>query len=117
MSIETVPPSTRNLRACLLCSLVKTGDQFEMDGCENCDQILQMKNNRDNVAISTSTNFDGVVALMQPQESWVGKWLRVNRYHPGIYAISVSGRLPPDIIREVKAHGEIYKSRDRTNQS
>lgn len=76
-----------------------------------------MKHNRDNIAMCTSTNFDGVVALMQPTESWVGKWLRINRYHPGIYAISVSGRLPADIIREVKAHGEIYKSRDRTNQS
>ena len=65
----------------------------------------------------TSNNFDGMVALMDPSESWVGKWIRINRYVPGCYAISVAGRLPPDVIREIKAHGETYKSRDRSNQT
>lgn len=114
MSVENIPSSMRGLRACLLCSLIKTLDQFEYDGCENCDYVLGMKNNRDNVQVYTSNNFDGFVALTSPEESWVGKWLRINRYHPGIYAISVSGQLPGEIIRELKAHGETYKSRDRS---
>jgi len=37
----------------------KTQDQFEMDGCDNCDKFLHMKNNRDRVDECTSTNFDG----------------------------------------------------------
>lgn len=107
----------RNLRACLLCSLVKQLEQFEGDGCENCEHILGLKHNRDNVYNCTSSNFDGMVALMDPGESWVGKWLRINRNVPGMYAISVAGRLPPEVVREIKAHGEVYKSRDRSNQT
>ena len=42
-SLECVPNNLRHLRACLLCSLVKTFDQFEMDGCDNCDSFLQLK--------------------------------------------------------------------------
>jgi hypothetical protein len=34
-------------------------DQFEKDGCENCDDFLHMKGNRDAVYDCTSTNFDG----------------------------------------------------------
>jgi len=115
-NIDNIPPSVRNLRACLLCSMIKTSDQFETDGCDNCDHILNMKHNRDNMFNCTSSNFDGLVALTEPPESWVGKWLRLNRFTPGMYAISVSGRLPSDIVREIKAHGETYKSRDRSNQ-
>ena len=42
-SLDCVPNGLRNLRACLLCSLIKTFDQFEMDGCDNCDSFLQLK--------------------------------------------------------------------------
>jgi len=114
VSVENIPPNLRGLRACLLCSMIKTIDQFEFDGCENCDHILGMKNNKDNVYNHTSSNFDGMVALTSPEESWVGKWLRINRFTPGVYAVSVSGRLPPEIIRELKTQGEAYKSRDRS---
>lgn len=114
MSVDTIPSHLLGLRACLLCSLVKSTEQFELDGCENCEYILGMKNNRDNVYNHTSASFDGFIALTSPEESWVGKWMRINRFQAGVYAISVSGKLPPDIIRELKAHGEAYKSRDRS---
>lgn len=42
-------------------SLFQTFDQFEYDGCDNCDEFLRMKNNRDNVYDCTSSNFDGYV--------------------------------------------------------
>lgn len=38
MSIESVPRELKNLRACLLCGIIKTFEQFELDGCDNCDQ-------------------------------------------------------------------------------
>ncbi|TMW39902.1 hypothetical protein DOY81_015018 [Sarcophaga bullata] len=38
MSLDTIPKDLRGLRACLVCSLVKTFDQFEYDGCDNCDE-------------------------------------------------------------------------------
>uniref|UniRef100_A0A8D0BPT4 SPT4 homolog, DSIF elongation factor subunit n=1 Tax=Salvator merianae TaxID=96440 RepID=A0A8D0BPT4_SALMN len=59
MALETVPKDLRHLRACLLCSLVKTIDQFEFDGCDNCDSYLQMKGNREMVYDCTSSSFDG----------------------------------------------------------
>lgn len=41
----------------------QTFDQFEYDGCENCDEFLRMKNNKDNVYDCTSNNFDGYVPV------------------------------------------------------
>jgi hypothetical protein len=33
----------KKLRACMLCSLVKTQVAFQQDGCENCEQVLNYK--------------------------------------------------------------------------
>ncbi|CAI5644248.1 unnamed protein product [Oreochromis niloticus] len=110
MALETVPKDLRHLRACLLCSLVKTIDQFEYDGCDNCESYLQMKGNREMVYECTSSSFDGVIAMMSPEDSWVAKWQRIGNFKPGVYAVSVTGRLPP--VRELKSRGVIYKSRD-----
>uniref|UniRef100_A0A8C5QYW1 Transcription elongation factor SPT4 n=1 Tax=Leptobrachium leishanense TaxID=445787 RepID=A0A8C5QYW1_9ANUR len=77
MALETVPKDLRHLRACLLCSLVKTIDQFEYDGCDNCEAYVQMKGNREMVYDCTSSSFDGIVAMMSPDDSWVSKWQRI----------------------------------------
>jgi len=112
MSVDTVPKDLRNLRACLVCSLIKTTDQFEMDGCENCDDFLRMRNNKENVYACTSNNFDGMIAVLSPEDSWVCKWQRIGRFVKGVYAISVSGKLPQGIVREMKSRGIVYRSRD-----
>jgi len=36
-----------------------------------------MKNNKDNVYDHTSNNFDGIIALTTPTDSWVAKWQRL----------------------------------------
>eukprot|EP00088_Acartia_fossae_P067122 TRINITY_DN83553_c0_g1_i1.p1 TRINITY_DN83553_c0_g1~~TRINITY_DN83553_c0_g1_i1.p1 ORF type:complete len:132 (+),score=21.88 TRINITY_DN83553_c0_g1_i1:28-396(+) len=115
-SVETVPKDLRQLRACLVCSLVKTFDQFETDGCDNCENFLHMKRNRDNVYDCTSTNFDGMVAACKPRDSWVCKWQRIKDFVPGVYAISVQGRLSNQIIRDLRAVGIVYKSRDTSKR-
>nr|XP_046154565.1 transcription elongation factor SPT4 isoform X1 [Oncorhynchus gorbuscha] len=122
MALETCPKDLRHLRACLLCSLVKTIDQFEYDGCDNCESYLQMKGNREMVYECTSSSFDGVIAQMSPEDSWVAKWQRIStfvvigypvgNFKPGVYAVTVTGRLPPGVVRELKSRGVIYKSRD-----
>ncbi|CAL4073754.1 unnamed protein product [Meganyctiphanes norvegica] len=114
--MDVIPKDLRGLRACLVCSLVKTMDMFEMDGCDNCDEFLRMKNNRDNVVDCTSTNHDGLIAMMVPEDSWTAKWQRTNRCVRGMYAISVSGRLPPSVIRDMKTRGIKYRSRDMTKK-
>lgn len=112
--VERIPRDLRNLRACLLCSLIKSFDEFEMNGCDNCEYLLGMKHNRHLVYDCTSNNFEGMTAVVSPEESWVSKWLRVNTLKPGIYAISVSGKLPMEIVRELKARDVHVKNRDRS---
>lgn len=75
-----------------------------------------MKNNRENVYDCTSTNFDGMIAVMSPEDSWVCKWQRISRFCKGVYAVSVSGQLPAGIVRDMKSRGITYKSRDTSQR-
>ncbi|KAK3737517.1 hypothetical protein QZH41_010629 [Actinostola sp. cb2023] len=123
MAMETVPKELRNLRACLNCSLIKTLEQFEYAGCDNCERYLRLKNNKENILACTSPNFDGLISVISPEDSWVSKWQRIGMYNvfdnlvKGCYAVSVSGKLPGHVIRELKARGITHKTRDRTNLS
>ena len=47
----------------------QTMDQFEFDGCENCEEFLHMKNNRDAVIECTSANFEGYVTFSNNYKS------------------------------------------------
>ena len=113
MSIETVPTDLHNLRACLICSLVKTANQFAMDGCDNCERFLGLKGDMDKCMECTSANFDGMIAVCQPNDSWVCKWQKINKKCPGVYANSVSGSLPKVVIQELKQLGIKYKPGQR----
>ncbi|EDO41912.1 predicted protein [Nematostella vectensis] len=115
MAMETIPKELRNLRACLLCSLIKTLEQFEYDGCENCEKYLRLKNNKENILSCTSPNFDGVISIISTEDSWVARWQRIESKVKGCYAVSVTGKLPSHIVRELKSRGITYTSRDRTN--
>merc|ERR1712037_494435 len=113
---EVIPKELRQLRACLSCSLVKTLEQFEADGCNNCEAFLNLKHNRDNVYDCTSSNFEGMVGACKPDDSWVCKWQRISRFKQGVYAISVSGSLPQSIIRDMRSSSIPYKSRDTSKR-
>ena len=52
-------------------------EQFEFHGCDNCEDFLGMKNNREMVYDCTSNNFDGLIALTNPEDSWVAKWQKI----------------------------------------
>jgi len=77
-----IPDSDKGLRACLRCSLVKTFTQFVDSGCENCD-FLGMVGENDKVHDCTTAYFEGTVALIQPDGSWVARWQRIVAYAPG----------------------------------
>ncbi|KAI3643155.1 hypothetical protein MP228_012710 [Amoeboaphelidium protococcarum] len=109
--------STRKLRACLLCSLVKNQNQFRRDGCDNCEQVLQMRDNMDRVYDCTSPNFSGVVSLMEPDDSWVARWQRLDKFTRGVYAVQVFGRLPGDIVEDLQERGIAYRPRDGTAEA
>ena len=46
----------------------------------------------------------------------VAKWQRIEKFTPGMYAISVNGRLPNSIVREIKASGVHPRSRDTSQK-
>ncbi|KAG8716650.1 transcription elongation factor spt4 [Ceratobasidium sp. 395] len=117
--MATIPANAknRNLRACLLCSIIQTAQDFKREGCPNCDEILQLKGSQENVQHRTSATFDGIIALMNPEESWVGRWQRVHKYVKGMYAVRVSGRVPEDVMDDLQSRGITYRPRDQLENS
>ncbi|KAG9509953.1 Transcription elongation factor SPT4, partial [Fragariocoptes setiger] len=100
--IEALPRELHNLRACLMCKLIKQFDQFEKYGCDNCEEFLGMRGNKDVVFSCTTSSFDGMIAICKPEDSWVARWQRVNRKVRGMYAVSVSGKIPSALRGSVR---------------
>ncbi|KAG2190960.1 hypothetical protein INT46_004255 [Mucor plumbeus] len=113
---QILPIDKKQLRACLLCSLIKASrftnqllfnaSQFRSNGCENCEEILQMRGSMDRGKPTRN------VALMHPKDSWVGRWQRVDKFQKGVYAIVVYGRVPEDVEDELDRRGVTYRPRD-----
>ncbi|KAF7327764.1 Transcription elongation factor SPT4 [Mycena kentingensis (nom. inval.)] len=118
MSDAKIPKTNkgiRRLRACLLCSIVQQPADFLKVGCPNCEEILQIKNSTGRVSSCTTTDFDGVIAVIDPENSWVAKWQRTSKYVQGMYAARVKGRVPEDVEAELDARGIMYRPRDQTD--
>jgi transcription elongation factor SPT4 len=97
-----------------------------------------MTNNSERIASCTTTYFDGVIAVVDPEASWVARWQRtcafclfvhcyfgpcllirwfdVAKYVRGMYAVRVKGRIPEDVEAELESRGIKYRSRDQTDQ-
>ncbi|ESK93097.1 transcription elongation factor spt4 [Moniliophthora roreri MCA 2997] len=108
------PPKSRHLRACLLCSVIQTSNDFRVKGCPNCEEILQLKDSPDRISTCTTVYFDGVIGVTDPENSWVAKWQRTSQYVRGMYAVRVKGRVPEDVEAELDARGFKYRPRDQT---
>ena len=65
----SVPSGLKGLRACIVCMLVKTSEQFSDDGCENCRSVFTP----DDYPIFTTPYYLGCAAMMKPKESWVAR--------------------------------------------
>uniref|UniRef100_A0A2K5IYV0 Uncharacterized protein n=1 Tax=Colobus angolensis palliatus TaxID=336983 RepID=A0A2K5IYV0_COLAP len=52
----------------------------------------------------TNSSFDKIIAIMSPED--------INNFKPGVYVVSVTGRLPQRTVQELKSRGVAYKSRD-----
>lgn len=102
---DSVPRDFHNLRACLVCHLIKHVDQFEKHGCDNCDEFLVLRQNREMIQTCTTPTFSGTIALCQPDDSWVARWQRLSKRCRGMYAIDVSGKLPTEIQNELRSMG------------
>ncbi|OMJ21200.1 Transcription elongation factor SPT4 [Smittium culicis] len=73
-----------------------------------------MRGSIDRVMDCTSSNFDGIIALVDPNRSWVARWNHLSSYHPGIYASHVTGRIPEYVEDELSQRGITYYPRDGT---
>ena len=99
MTEGSVPDKLTHLRACLHCHIIKSESQWTKEGCDNCAH-LGIKNDYERMLRCTSNKFEGIIALMSPNSSWVAKWNRLADRIPGCYAVDVAGTLPEDFAGE-----------------
>ncbi|KAH6642787.1 transcription elongation factor spt4 [Boeremia exigua] len=108
-----VPPNQqRNLRACMVCSIVRTSSQFMSSGCPNCEEFLELTGSTENINDCTSQVFEGLITVADTSKSWVARYQRLEGYVSGVYATQVEGILPDEIISAVEAAGVNYVPRD-----
>lgn len=149
---------SEHLRACLGCKFVQRAKEFAQRGCPNCEAILevrcflalfcvgigstfadrsftplanglQMMQDQERVFQCTTSNYDGLIALIRPEQSWVAKWqrigasspgqeqgckgdactnpfflmfLRSEKRVPGLYAVKTEGGLPQDLQERLR---------------
>jgi transcription elongation factor SPT4 len=106
----------RNMRACMVCSIVRTQQQFTTQGCPNCEDILELAGNPEQVNDCTSQVFEGLISVADTNRSWVARYQRLEGYVPGVYATQVEGILPEDILVAVENAGINYVPRDGSEQ-
>lgn len=92
-----------------------------------------MKGSPDRISSCTTTQFDGVISVIDPDNSWVARWQRTGpfdlfyytpsahmqisaKYVRGMYAVRVTGRVPEDVELELERRNIKYRPRDQTDQ-
>lgn len=108
--------SSRTERACMVCGIIQPFRDFVSHGCPNCESLLPFKGDDSVVVDCTSPSFEGFVALCDQESSWVAKWLRIDGFQTGMYAVKVNGRLPEDVVRALTDKGIVYRPRDGSVQ-
>lgn len=112
-----IPPGQqRNMRACMVCSIVRTQNQFLTQGCPNCEEIIELAGNPEQINDCTSQVFEGLITVADTSRSWVARYQRLEGYVPGVYATQVEGILPEDVIGAVESAGINYVPRDGSEQ-
>lgn len=81
----------RYMRACMVCSIVRTEQQFKTQGCPNCESFLELRGNSETIQDCTSQVFEGLITISDTSKSWVARYQRLEGYVPGVYAVQVEG--------------------------
>lgn len=116
-TMASIPPNQqRNMRACMVCSIVRTQQQFLNNGCPNCEDFLELVGNSEQINDCTSQVFDGLISVTDTRRSWVARYQRLEGYVPGVYATQVEGILPEDVLVAVENAGVNYVPRDGSEQ-
>jgi transcription elongation factor SPT4 len=96
----------------MLCSIILPQSDFLKEGCPNCEDVLNLQGSNEAITECTSQNFNGCIALTDPEKSWVAKWMRLENYVQGMYAVQVVGQLPEDVIETLRANNVPFVPRD-----
>ena len=70
-----------------------------------------MRDDADKCNNYTSAFYEGACGVMTPNESWAAKWLRIDQYLPGVYALSVTGQFDRDTEEELENRGIRWRCR------
>lgn len=75
-------PAIQRLCRCRLSEL-RRDPRGDLNSClsdfgTRADSGVQMRSQPERVAECTSINFDGMIAMVNPEESWVAKWQRIS---------------------------------------
>ena len=54
--------------------------RFMRSGCDNCNPEMM---DSEGVAMMTTTNFSGMISMMEPRQSWVGRYKSLDKLSPG----------------------------------
>mmetsp|Transcript_22023 Transcript_22023/g.50307 ORF Transcript_22023/g.50307 Transcript_22023/m.50307 type:complete len:264 (-) Transcript_22023:94-885(-) len=91
--------TVKNQRACLRCKLILTKEQFEDEGCANCEEVLEMAGNAGAVLACTTSLFKGEMAFMRP-DSFGARFTGLTRKkRMGLYAHHVRGEIPESYLQ------------------
>lgn len=71
-----------------------------------------MKGSGDRVLECTTGNYDGAIAMVNPSDSWVAKYQRVDRFTPGVYAARMTGLLLPEDQEMLEDRGIPVRGKD-----
>jgi transcription elongation factor SPT4 len=98
--------------------MIKTLDQFQDQGCDNCARLLNIREDKERVLTTTSSRVSGFIAMMDPSKSWVARYQRLQpSFVPGVYAVSVKGALTEDVAELLDEANYQYVSRDFFDRS
>ncbi|CDW83675.1 UNKNOWN [Stylonychia lemnae] len=77
---DNVPDNSRNLEACKDCKIILSSNQWRsIKSCPNCGDVTP----------ETTSNFGGMVSVMDSKHSWVARYNEFQGLVPGIYAIQL----------------------------
>jgi len=109
-----VPNNKKRLRACLGCKLIKQEEQFSSNGCDNCLTDLR---DPDTLRDNTTTNFSGMISLLDSEISWVAKYTHLNGKMRGLYAIDAEHEWAMNAEEDEQQQDEVVQRKNPNPRS
>ena len=83
---------------------------LSQDGCDNCP-FLEIRDDPAKCNDYTTAFYEGAAAIMIPNESWAAKWMRIDQFLPGVYALHVTGQFDRDTEEDLENRGIRWRCR------